>query len=316
MSFPLVSIVLCSYNGEKYLREQLDSLLNQTYSPLEIIIRDDCSTDETYNILLEYQQKKQHIQVHQNIKNIGFNGNFETAVLQSKGDFIAICDQDDIWLPEKIEKLVNSIGENWLIFSNSELIDEEGTSLNKRLIRPLNIVNLDYRAIVLENFVSGHTTLFRKEFLMYILPFPTTGYYDWWMGFVALYHKKLIYLDLVLTKYRIHAASVINAQLNGASEQQIKNINHQSLLIQLSHFTSYLKNEKDNLIIDHINNIYRKAGGYNTGWSILFMHISYNSFFPFEKRRKLWSTTRYKFVANFIQNLSANKAAAHLNINE
>ena len=92
-----VSVVMCTYNGEKYIREQIDSILQQTYSVDEIIIQDDCSTDGTCEVLYEYQQRYAQKQVIRNKRNIGFNPNFFSAIARAKGDYIAIADQDDIW---------------------------------------------------------------------------------------------------------------------------------------------------------------------------------------------------------------------------
>lgn len=103
-----VSVVMCTYNGEKYLREQMDSILAQTYPIHEIIVCDDCSTDGTMNILQEYATKFPFIKVHRNTRNKGCNQNFHDIFYQvsKKVDYIAISDQDDIWFPEKIGKLV------------------------------------------------------------------------------------------------------------------------------------------------------------------------------------------------------------------
>ena len=93
-----VSVVMCTYNGEKYLREQMDSILAQTYPIHEIIVCDDCSTDGTMNILQEYATKFPFIKVHRNTRNKGCNQNFHDILV----DYIAISDQDDIWFPKKI----------------------------------------------------------------------------------------------------------------------------------------------------------------------------------------------------------------------
>lgn len=92
-----VSIVMCTYNGEQFLREQLDSILAQTYPIHELIIQDDCSTDHTADIVREYARQYPFIRFHANISNLGFNRNFQDALSKAEGDYIAIADQDDIW---------------------------------------------------------------------------------------------------------------------------------------------------------------------------------------------------------------------------
>lgn len=101
---------MCTYNGERFLREQMDSILAQTYPIHEIIISDDCSTDGTMDILREYAAKHTFIKIHQNARNKGCNQNFHDTFkfVSKETDYIAISDQDDIWFPEKVEKLIQS----------------------------------------------------------------------------------------------------------------------------------------------------------------------------------------------------------------
>lgn len=104
-SFPLVSVVMCTYNGEKFLREQLDSIVQQSYPIHELLIQDDQSTDRTTEIIKEYQARYPFIRLHINEKNLGFNANFHTALCSATGDFISISDQDDVWHPDKLKEM-------------------------------------------------------------------------------------------------------------------------------------------------------------------------------------------------------------------
>jgi glycosyltransferase involved in cell wall biosynthesis len=99
---PLVSVAMCTYNGEKFINLQLDSILAQTYHNLELVIVDDGSTDETFNIISDYAKKDGRIKCFKNEVNLGFNKNYERAIKLTTGEFIAISDQDDIWLPHKM----------------------------------------------------------------------------------------------------------------------------------------------------------------------------------------------------------------------
>lgn len=112
-----VSIVLCSYNGERFLKTQLDSIVCQTYPIHELIIQDDGSTDHTLDVAREYAAQYPFIRIEQHAQNLGFNRNFENALKKATGDFIAIADQDDIWYPEKIAKQVQAIGTHDLCIS-------------------------------------------------------------------------------------------------------------------------------------------------------------------------------------------------------
>ncbi|MBB6611401.1 glycosyltransferase family 2 protein [Pontibacter sp. Tf4] len=211
---PFVSIVLCVYNGEQFLKEQLDSVLSQTYPNFELLILDDCSTDNSFALAAAYAEKHSNIRLLQNDTNLGFNRNFEKGIQLSNGDLIAICDQDDIWLPTKIEELADHIGSAVLIYSNSELMDEHGQPTNKTLDH--NLIHLNrpsYSAFLESNFITGHTCIFKKELIPYILPLPASiNYYDWWIGMVAAYVGEVKYYDKTLTRYRIHTDSVMQQE--------------------------------------------------------------------------------------------------------
>src|SRR5690606_18169426 len=108
-------IALCTYNGGKYLIEQLDSLVKQDYPNIEIIIVDDCSKDTTLSILNSYSLHYPNIKIHVNENNLGYKKNFEKAIQLCNGEYIALSDQDDIWKLDKISKLINSIEKSVLI---------------------------------------------------------------------------------------------------------------------------------------------------------------------------------------------------------
>lgn len=207
---PLISIALCTYNGANFLPQQLDSILNQTYKHIELVVVDDGSSDGTKEILKQYAAKYEHIKLYSNKKNIGFNANFQKAISYCSGDFIAISDQDDIWLENKLELLYQNIGNNWLIFSNSSFINEEEKIISGQILNEnFSLKDKTYKSLLFSNFVTGHTSLFSKEFTPFLFPISNEGFYDWWMGFVAIYHKKITYLGQKLTLHRIHSNSVM-----------------------------------------------------------------------------------------------------------
>ena len=112
-----VSVVMCTYNGAQYLKEQLDSIIGQTYPIHELIIQDDCSTDNTVAILKKYEADYPFVRLYVNEHNIGYNQNFKSAVMKATGDYIAISDQDDVWFPQKLERQVNAIANYDICFS-------------------------------------------------------------------------------------------------------------------------------------------------------------------------------------------------------
>src|SRR6185503_10566774 len=105
---PLVSVVMCTYNGEKFLREQIDSILAQTWLNIELVIVDDVSSDNTVKIIEDFSRKDKRIRYVVNPVNVGYNKNFEKAFGLAQGNYIAPSDQDDIWDPKKIEIMMNA----------------------------------------------------------------------------------------------------------------------------------------------------------------------------------------------------------------
>jgi len=211
MGNPLISIVMCTYNGVKYVEEQIESLLKQTYKPLEIIISDDASNDGTREILRRYE-KNPSIKLFYREKNTGLGKNFAFASQQSQGEYIAYSDQDDIWIENKIERLYSCIGDALLIYSNSELVDEKGRSLNKKTsdLRKMYTGN-DSRGYIFYSVVWGHGMLIRRALLIKSLPMPPEVHHDDWLAFKALTFGGIVYLDEVLTRYRQHISSTSKA---------------------------------------------------------------------------------------------------------
>ena len=200
--------MLCTYNGERFLQVQINSLLQQTYPNLEIIVSDDHSTDGTIAILAQYQSDPLFNIYFQKV-NVGAISNFELATCKASGEFIAFCDQDDIWLPEKIEKLFQAIGDHWLVYSDSILVDEEGQSMQKNLSQLRKMYSgADTRGFVFSNVVWGHTMMVKRQLLPYLLPIPIGVPHDIWFALKATICTGIVYLDEPLTLYRQHSKTV------------------------------------------------------------------------------------------------------------
>jgi len=215
------SIALCTYNGEKYIREQLYSLLNQTILPNEIIICDDKSTDETINIIKRFSNENPNIfKIHINEKNIGTIKNFENAIYLTTGDIIFLSDQDDIWNSDKIEKMIavfNIKQESLLVFSNGDIIDENGVRNDSTLWDKWSFTpemkkkwmnnNLAFNDLFKNNnIVTGATIAFRKELKNHILPInvPYEYWHDVWIALHASGLNGLTFIEESLIQYRIH----------------------------------------------------------------------------------------------------------------
>jgi glycosyltransferase involved in cell wall biosynthesis len=207
----LVSIALCTFNGAEFLSQQLDTIINQTYRNIEIIVVDDCSTDKTFTILKTYAKKYPQFQLYQNEHNLGFIENFERALTLCNGELIALCDQDDLWHPQKIELQVNGIEDNIFIYHDSEFINETGKSMNKKMSDLMNF----YRggqplAFLFFNCVSGHTILMKRALLNEALPLQKDFFHDLWLSYVATNIGKIDYIPQCLVKYRQHNNSETN----------------------------------------------------------------------------------------------------------
>ena len=146
----MISIAMATYNGEKFICEQLDSIMAQTITDWELIVCDDVSTDSTIAILEEYAKKDGRILIHKNKVNLGFKRNFEKAISLCSGDYIALCDQDDIWYPKHLEILYNQIGNYSLSIGNSDIVDTNNVFLNKTMSDTdhIHFIPKDYKKLL------------------------------------------------------------------------------------------------------------------------------------------------------------------------
>lgn len=210
-----ISIAIATYNGEKYILELLNSLLNQTVKPYEIVICDDKSTDATCKIVKSYCDEIP-IRLIENNNNIGVNKNFEKAIQLCKGDYVMICDQDDIWLPEKIQvtlshmkKMEKKYGNEIpiLVTSNSELLQKTGI-INLQS-RPYFKQITEYKEFLFcyNFFCQGCTEMLNRALVEKLPPIPNDFRkfsYDSFIAIVALLTGKRCHIDQVLMLYRNH----------------------------------------------------------------------------------------------------------------
>ena len=201
----IVTVAMCTYNGAAYLREQLDSVVNQTYKNLEIVIVDDMSSDNTLEIIKEYQQKDPRIRIYRNERNLGYNKNFEKAVGLANGNYIAPCDQDDIWEPAKIEIMMKDWTPGSLFIyalSGSFYNDDFESRKQAPRVYYANIDNI--YSLVFNSPVHGHACMFKKELLSFCVPFPADIFYDWWISMHAAGMGVIGCVPHTLTWHRVH----------------------------------------------------------------------------------------------------------------
>ncbi len=203
--FPLVSVVLTTYNGETYLREQLNSLLAQTYPNIEVIAVDDRSTDGTEKILQEYAVQYPNVKVFVNETNLGFIKNFEKGCRLSTGEYIALCDQDDYWLRDKIKRKMESIGSHSMIYCDSEICDDKLQRSGKTISNIVVCRNwyscLEYAVFAR---IYGHTLLLKRSLFEKAYPFLEIIPHDWWLAFNATLEGGFAFLPEALVLYRQH----------------------------------------------------------------------------------------------------------------
>lgn len=212
-----VSVALCTCNGEKYLAEQLDSILHQVLVPDEIVASDDFSIDKTVEILKSYRQRYKHVlfTIMENKERIGVLRNFEQAIKATTGDIIFLCDQDDVWLPNKTQELVVALQERKdkdVVFSNATLMGmQEGTlwefvRFNKNTRNDWEKYGSLYAFLRYKSICTGASMALKKEAKNYIFPFVDTPFliHDGWIGVAAAVQDRIFFVDKRLYQYRIH----------------------------------------------------------------------------------------------------------------
>lgn len=198
-----VSVVMCTYNGERYLREQMDSILAQDYPLHEIIVQDDCSTDGTWAMLEAYRERHPGLfRLFRNRSNVGFNANFRTAMARATGDYVSIADQDDIWFPQKIRRQVETIGEADLCFSDYYTDARYELPLRQRVCPPNH-----FEHIVFYSGIPGHAMLLRKGLIDGIRHWDDCIYYDWWLSLHAQMRRGAVKVDEPLNWHRHYDGS-------------------------------------------------------------------------------------------------------------
>jgi glycosyltransferase involved in cell wall biosynthesis len=214
MSTQLVSVVMCTYNGVRFVGEQLQSILQQSYPNIEVIVGDDASSDGTWKIVEEFTNKDQRIRAYRNEKNIGYNLNFNKACGLAIGAYIAISDQDDVWEPSKIESLLSRLEESpshMLVHGISARFEEMGKPHLRSLKKVNYIEGNDMRKFFLLNIISGHSMLLRVELLRRAQPFPQKIYYDWWLAAHACAAGDIVAVQKILTWHRMHDSNATGA---------------------------------------------------------------------------------------------------------
>lgn len=227
-----ISVAMCTYNGAKYVAEQLNSILNQTYPVDEIVVGDDGSTDDTIEIVKNIlKSSKIEYLIIQNKMNLGYRKNFENVIANTNGDIIFLSDQDDVWVKEKVEILVNDLERDknhLLVFSDAYLVDSK---LNRK---PESLWESVCYTKNKENFTSwtelfcsgyyitGATVAFRKELFEKAYPFSDIWHHDGWLAIFAAMYGNVYEEKEKLILYRQHENNQIGAVTGTSLKEKIE----------------------------------------------------------------------------------------------
>jgi glycosyltransferase involved in cell wall biosynthesis len=227
---PKIDILLASYNGERFIGQQIDSILSQTYTNWKLIIRDDKSSDRTPQIIKEYASKySDKIRIlDSNNRNLGVVKNFEELLKASDSNYICFCDQDDVWLPFKLEKTLEKMLKTEklnpkkpvLVHTDMKVVNDKLIEINASFFKYQNIdpkLRTMGRALV-QNTVTGCTVMINAKLKSLITPFSEkVVIHDWYSELVALEYGKVDYLDSQTVLYRQHNTNELGAKRYGLS---------------------------------------------------------------------------------------------------
>ena len=250
-----IDILMATYNGEKYLKEQIESILNQTYQNIRLIISDDCSKDKTREIIKEYEKKDKRIISYFQEKNLGYVKNFEFLLTKVENDIYMLSDQDDFWLPKKVEHTYEKLkeAEADLVFTDLEVVDKDLKMLYPsfndfmKLTRKIKKYIHDYRLEYLYNCVTGCTLMSKKKFIDKIIPIPTDSKYaihDTWIATVVVNNGKAAYLDEKTIKYRQHGKNQVGAEKVSHGFKKLDQVRELFIEVKLGLFTTYVNNDR------------------------------------------------------------------------
>ena len=214
-----IGVVIATYNGQIFLKEQIDSIVGQTRRPLKIIVVDDVSKDGTHGIIRRYMEQYPETFIFiQNERNLGAKGAFEIGISACDTDYIVLSDQDDIWEQNKLEVLYDVMEKNkeaLLCFHDMKLIDHEGKPMGRNfweaapLHEPLPVTGAEARRRLagLSNPVPGCTMFFSSDLKKHILPIPASKWvgHDWWISVAAYFLADPVFVKYPLTRYRLHS---------------------------------------------------------------------------------------------------------------
>lgn len=222
----MVDILLATFNGELFIEEQIQSILNQTFNDWILIVRDDGSSDRTREIISRYSLKypDKIINIQDGLPSGSAKNNFLSLLKHSKNKYIMFCDQDDIWLPNKIEQSLKAIQKEEkhnlnvpiLIHSDLTVVNENGAIICASLYEMQNI-NMSYfnrvERLLVQNAITGCTMMINRALAEKLGTIPNDAImHDWWIALHAIVFGKIVYLKDSQILYRQHVSNTVGAK--------------------------------------------------------------------------------------------------------
>ena len=203
----MISVCMATYNGEKFIKEQIDSILSQLSDDDELVVSDDGSKDRTLDIISSYNDKRIRI-LHHSAPH-GFVHNFENALGNAKGDYIFLSDQDDYWMPGKVKTAMGYLTSGIdLVIHNAELVDGKGQPLGTDYYSCMHS-KTGFWANIWKTRTLGCCMCFNRKVLEKSMPMPKhIVAHDYWIGMIALKHFKVKFIEDKLLCYRRHGGNV------------------------------------------------------------------------------------------------------------
>jgi glycosyltransferase involved in cell wall biosynthesis len=224
---PVIDILLATYNGERFLAAQLDSVIGQTYGDWRLLARDDGSTDGSVDMLRAFagDHPGKIVLIEDGDKGLGASGNFERLMGHSKADYVMFCDQDDVWLPDKIDRLFQAMRElearhgmdvPLLVHSDLRVVGSDCEETQSSFFAFQGIEPSFGRCInrlLVQNVVTGCASIFNRSLLARALPIPAeAAMHDWWLALVAASFGRIAFVREATVLYRQHGENAIGAK--------------------------------------------------------------------------------------------------------
>lgn len=249
---PLISIAMCTYNGARFLNEQLETIAAQTLLPSELVVCDDGSSDDTVALLESFGAIAPFpVHIFRNPARLGSTANFDQAISMVRGEFTALCDQDDRWAANKLQRLSEILALNPFlggVFSDADLIDEDSQPIGTRLFarhrftpgKQWSFLCDPVSMLLKHDVITGATLMFRTSLRTYMQPIPSSWIHDGWIAWMLGLYSQLGITTETLTAYRIHSSQQLGVNLANGSGRETRRQHYARVASQFQDLLSRL----------------------------------------------------------------------------